>query len=104
MTEELHYERAFEATLPLIERAFRDRSVIDGGALREIAARAMITAGIGDDPMRDIDAIVGLMKQRGVMQDGGAAALVFDKRILRGKEHEVVSIQAARSLSVQRLE
>ena len=91
MTEELRYERAFEATLPLIDRAFRDRSVIDGGALREIAARAMITAGIGDDPMRDIDAIVGLMKQRGVMQDGEAAALVFDKRILRGKEHEVVS-------------
>ena len=63
------------------------RAVLDGQELREIAARALIVAGIGERPGDDIDAVIKAFRERGVAQDGQQVALLWGRGApLRGKE------------------
>ena len=61
--------------------------MLDGQELREIAARALIVAGIGERPGDDIDAVIKVFRERGVVQDGQQVALLWGRGApLRGKE------------------
>ena len=61
--------------------------MLDGQELRELAARALIVAGIGEKPGDDIDAVMKGFRERGVLQDGQQVALLWGRAPpLRGKE------------------
>ena len=80
-------ESAYRAGLPLLEGELSRRAVLDGQELREIAARALIVAGIGERPGDDIDAVLKSFRERGVVQDGQQVALLWGRGApLRGKE------------------
>ena len=84
---EKRHEAAYRAALPLLEGEFSRRAVLDGQDLREIAARALIVAGIGERPGDDIDAVMKSFRERGVVQDGQRVALLWGRGApLRGKE------------------
>ena len=53
--------------------------LLDGQELREIAARALIVAGIGEQPGDDIDAVIKAFRERGVVQDGQQVALLWGR-------------------------
>jgi TrwC relaxase/AAA domain len=81
------HEAAYRAALPLLEGELGRRAVLDGQELREIAARALIVAGIGERPGDDIDAVMKSFRERGAVQDGHQVALRWGKGAsLRGKE------------------
>ena len=71
------HETAYRAALPLLEGELSRRAVLDGQELREIAARALIVAGIGDRPGDDIEAVLtGLPRaRRGAGRGAGGAAV-----------------------------
>ena len=80
-------ESAYRAGLPLLEGELGRRAVLDGQELREIAARALIVAGISEQPGNDIDAVIKAFGERGVAQDGQQVALMWGRGApLRGKE------------------
>src|SRR5271170_2111954 len=84
---EQRHEGAYRAALPLLEGELGRRAVLDGQELREIAARALIVAGIGECPGDDIDAVITAFRERGVVQDGQQVELMWGKGAsLRGKE------------------
>ena len=84
---EQRHEAAYRAALPLLEGELGRRAVLDGQELREIAARALIVAGIGERPGDDIDAVIKSFRERGVVQDGQQVALLWGRGApLRGKE------------------
>jgi AAA domain len=84
--EERH-QAAYRAALPLLAGELSRRAVLDGQELREVAARAMIVAGIGERPGDDIDAVLKSFRERGVLQDGQQVALLWGRGAsLRGKE------------------
>jgi len=85
--EEERHEAAYRAALPLLAGELGRRAVLDGQELREIAARALIVAGIGERPGDDIDAVIKAFRERGVAQDGQQVALLWGRGApLRGKE------------------
>ena len=49
---------AYRVALPILKDELARRAVLDGQDLREIAARSLIVAGIGQQPGDDIDAVV----------------------------------------------
>ena len=78
---------AYRAALPTLEDRFKRNAVIDAQELREIAARALIVTGIGEKPGEDIDAVLGMFRERGVMQDGQEVKLMWGAGMAeRGKE------------------
>ena len=80
-------EAAYRAALPLLDAELGRRAVLDGQELREIAARALIVAGIGERPGDDIDAVMTAFRERGVVQDGKQVTLLWGRGApLRGKE------------------
>ena len=84
---ERRHEAAYRAALPLLEGELGRRAVLDCQELREIAARALIVAGIGERPGDDIDAVIKGFRERGVVQDGEPVALLWGRGAsLRGKE------------------
>ena len=84
---EQRHEAAYRAALPLLDGELSRRAVLDGQELREIAARALIVAGIGERPGDDIDAVIKGFRERGVVQDGEPVALLWGREAsLRGKE------------------
>ncbi len=84
---EQRHEAAYSAALPLLEGELGRRAVLDGQELREIAARALIVAGIGERPGDDIDAVIKSFRERGVVQDSQQVALLWGGGVpLRGKE------------------
>lgn len=86
-TAEQRHQAAYHAALPLLAGELGRRAVLDGQELREIAARALIVAGIGDRPGDDIDAVIKGFRERGVVQDGEPVALLWGRAApLRGKE------------------
>ena len=84
---EQRHEAAYHSALPLLAGELSRRAVLDGQELREIAARALIVAGIGERPGDDIDAVLKSFRERGVLQDGQQVALLWGRGAsLRGKE------------------
>lgn len=81
-------ETAYEMSLPLIGKAFTHANTLDENELRVMATRGFIAAGgIGADAERDIEAVMSLYRQRGVMQDGQQTAIEWGTDVpLRGKQ------------------
>ena len=89
---EQRHEAAYRAALPMLEAELSRRAVLEAQELREIAARSLIVAGIGAHPGDDIDAVVKTFRERGVMQDGQRASLIWAQRApVRGKERWTVT-------------
>jgi hypothetical protein len=87
LTAEERHETAYRAALPLLDGELSRRAVLDGQELREIAARALIVAGIGEHPGEDIGAVMKSFRERGVVQDSQQVALLWGRGApLRGKE------------------
>ena len=87
LTAEQRCAAAYRTALPLLEGELGRRAVLEGQELREIAARALIVAGIGERPGDDIDAVIKGFRERGVVQDGEPVALLWGRGAsLRGKE------------------
>ena len=85
--EEQRHQAAYRAALPLLAAELSRRAVLDHQELREIAARALIDAGISERPGDDIDAVMTAFRERGVLQDGQQVALMWGRGApLRGKE------------------
>ncbi|MGC2524594.1 MAG: MobF family relaxase [Stellaceae bacterium] len=84
---EPRHETAYRVALPLLAGELERRAVLNGQELREIAARALIVAGIGERPGDDIDAVIKAFREQGVVQDGQQVALMWGKGAsVRGKE------------------
>ncbi len=67
-------QAAYEAALPFVEEQFERRAVIGGSALRVAAARGLIATGT--HTTADIDAVVNLMCEKGVIQNGERTTLI----------------------------
>ena len=90
-TEQRH-DAAYRVALPLLEDELARRAVLDGQNLREIAARSLIVAGIGERPGDDIDAVVKAFRERGVVQHRQRASLIWGQSpSVRGKERQTVT-------------
>jgi hypothetical protein len=74
---EQRIEQAREAAMPLLSEAFEKRAVLSGDEVREIAARGLVVAGLGDRPADDIAAVTRTFRQRGVMIAGESTRLVW---------------------------
>ena len=84
---EQRHQAAYLTALPILKDELTRRAVLDGQELREIAARALIAAGIGPQPGDDINAITKAFRERGVIQDGQRVSLLWAKGAsIRGKE------------------
>jgi hypothetical protein len=105
---------AYEVSLPLIEEALAGKAKLDATDFREFATRGLIEAGIGDDPGRDIKAVMRLYREHGVRQNGQMVPIQFGKDTpIRGKERwsvttamhvgeEKMVVELARAFSADR--
>ena len=85
LSPEQRRQRAYEASLPLVEQTFAKRAKINSQELREFAARGLVEGGIRD-PGADIAAITKAYRERGVRQEGEQVALIWGNDVpLRGK-------------------
>lgn len=85
---------AYRAARPMIEDEFKRRAVLDAQELREISARALITTGISEKPGQDIEAVVGMFRDRGVRQDRCETRLMFGHGApVRGKARKTVTTE-----------
>lgn len=81
------HRHAYEISLPLIEEALSKKAKLGAGEFREFATRGFIEAGIGDDPERDIKAVMRMYRQHGVRQNGGMTRILIGKDVpVRGKD------------------
>ena len=77
LTNEQRIEQARAAAMPLLSEAFQKRAVLSGDDVREIAARGLIVAGLGDRPADDIAAVTKAFRDRGVKIAGEWTRLVW---------------------------
>ncbi len=68
-------EAAYRAALPLLEKHFDRRAVIDGSDARVTAAKSLIVAGI--ESPEDVSTLTRAFRERGINRRGEAAALVW---------------------------
>lgn len=95
LAPELRHQVAYAVSLDLIEEALSKKAKLSAQDFREFAARGLIEAGIGDDPARDIKAVMQMYRQHGVRQDGQMTAITFGKDVpMRGKERWSVTTAA----------
>ena len=96
------HRHAYEVSLPLIEDALSRKAQLGAGEFREFATRGFIEAGIGDDPERDIKAVMRMYRQHGVRQNGEMTRIVFGKDVpVRGKDRW--SVTTAMHIDEERL-
>src|SRR5208337_1415967 len=70
------YEQAYALASQALSAEFRTAAVLKAERLRVLAARGLIEAGAtgGRD---DVDAVVGLLEQRGFVHEGKSVGLIF---------------------------
>ncbi len=68
-------EMAYRAALPLLEKHFDRRAVIDGSDARVTAAKGLIVAGI--ESPEDVSTLTRAFRERGINRRGESAALVW---------------------------
>ena len=73
----LRHDRAYRLGRELLDEAFQKQAVLPSDRVREIAARALITAGIGSDAEADIRAVTQAFYSRGVTLHGEETPLVL---------------------------
>ncbi len=74
-SREQRLETAFRAALPLLDKQFDRRAVIDGADARIAAAKGLIAAGV--DSADDIDAITRAFRERGIRRRGEDVGLIW---------------------------
>lgn len=75
LSREERLETAYRAALPLLEKHFDRRAVIDGSDARVTAAKGLIIAGI--ESPEDVSTITRAFRERGINRRGENAALVW---------------------------
>ncbi|NNM56236.1 MAG: relaxase domain-containing protein [Acidocella sp.] len=75
LSREERLETAYRAALPLLEKHFDRRAVIDGADARVTAAKGLIIAGI--ESPEDVSTITRAFRERGINRRGENAALVW---------------------------
>lgn len=91
-SHEQRIERARAAAMPLLSEAFQKRAVLTGDELREIAARGLIVAGLGDQPGDDIESVTKTFRERGVTVAGRSTRLVWGmERSEDGRQRIIVT-------------
>lgn len=68
---------AYQASLPVADKLFRARAVLDGDVVREAAARGLIASGA--EHWTDIDRVTAAMREHGIRQNGEITPLVWGK-------------------------
>lgn len=68
-------ERAYQAAMPLLDRQFDRRAVIDGSDARVAAAKGLILAGI--ESAEDVSALTRAFRERGIRRRGEDAGLIW---------------------------
>ena len=92
LTNEQRIELAREAAMPLLSEAFQKRAVLSGDEVREIAARGLVVAGLGDRPADDIAAVTRTFREQGVTIAGEWTHLVWEMEAGEGgRSHTVVT-------------
>ncbi len=76
-TEGDRLRRAYEASLPVLERQLGRRATLHATVARTAAARGLIAAGV--ESAADIDRITGAMREHGVRHDGQQVPLIWAK-------------------------
>ncbi len=90
LTTEQRIELAREAAMPLLSEAFQKRAVLSGDEVREIAARGLVVAGLGDRPADDIAAVTRTFRERGVTIAGEWTHLVWGMEPGEGGKPRIV--------------
>ena len=90
LTNEQRIELAREAAMPLLSEAFQKRAVLSGDEVREIAARGLVVAGLGDRPADDIAAVTRTFRERGVTIAGERTHLVWGMEPGEGGKPRIV--------------
>lgn len=89
LTRDERLEAAYRAALPLLEKYFDRRAVIDGADARVTAAKGLIVAGI--ESPEDVSTLTRAFRERGINRRGESAALVWGS--IAGKQgKEKISI------------
>ena len=74
LSDEQRVRLAYETALPFLAELLEQKSVLSEWEVRAIAGHGLIHAGFRD--AADIDAVLGLMEQHGVLQYGERTALI----------------------------
>ena len=90
LTTEQRIELARAAAMPLLSEAFQKRAVLSGDEVREIAARGLVVAGLGDRPADDIAAVTRTFRERGVTIAGERTHLVWGMEPGEGGKPRIV--------------
>ena len=91
LTPAQRHELAYGTALPMLADRLSRNAKLGEAELREIAARSLIVAGVGN-PAEDIAAVTRLMVMRGVEQDGRTTRLIVGQDApVRGKERIAVT-------------
>jgi hypothetical protein len=90
LTNERRIELARAAAMPLLSEAFQTRAVLSGDDVREIAARGLVVAGLGDRPADDIAAVTRTFRERGVTIAGERTHLVWGMEPGEGGKPRIV--------------
>jgi hypothetical protein len=90
LTTDQRIELARAAAMPLLSEAFQKRAVLSGDEVREIAARGLVVAGLGDRPADDIAAVTRTFRERGVTIAGERTHLVWGMEPGEGGKPRIV--------------
>ena len=74
-TEQGRLRRGYDAALPVLDREFYNRSVVNGTVARWAAAVGLIDSGV--ERASDIDRITAAMREHGVQHDGKQVPLIW---------------------------
>ncbi|MDD2794633.1 MobF family relaxase [Acidocella sp.] len=75
LSHEERLDRAYRAAMPLLDKQFDRRAVIDGADARVAAAKGLILAGI--ESADDVSKVTRAFRERGVQRRGEDAALIW---------------------------
>ena len=90
LTHEQRIDVAREASLDLLEAAFKTRAVLTAGDVREIAARGLVVSGLGPDASADINDVTATFRKRGVRVDGEMTELLWGTDIGEDGRKQIV--------------
>ncbi|HUZ91043.1 MAG TPA: MobF family relaxase, partial [Methylocella sp.] len=102
LPEEQRFEHAYAFAASHLAKEFRNAAVIDHDKLRVYAARGLIGTGAGST--KDIDRVVGLIEERGLIIDGDNASLIKAMTKKSGSRKETEKILRVTTTSHLKME
>ena len=87
-------EWAYTNALPMLDELLQKSATVPAEKVREVAARALIDAGIGNDAGADINDVMRMFRQHGVTQHGERTDVtLIREQDVRGKERWVLTTE-----------